>query len=325
MKRREFITLLGSAAAAWPIAVRAQQPAMPVVGFLNGQTASGFTHLAAAFRRGLSEAGFSEGQNVRIEYRWADGNLDRVRALADELVRQRVAVIAAGGGAHLIARDIMTIPIVFAIGGDPVKAGLVASINHPGGNATGVMVFTSDLEAKRLELLHELVPKDAIIGVLLDPKGQPAVQEQLQEISATARALGRQVHVLNVSTDTDMDQAFATVVERGITAVAVTGSPFFLNRRDRLLTLIDRHRIPAIFENREFTLAGGLMSYGTSVPDVYRRIGVYVGRILQGEKPADLPVLLPTKFDIAVNRKSAKALGIEFPISILLRADEVIE
>ena len=272
MRRREFITLLGGATVAWPLTARAQQPAIPVIGFLNGQTAAGFAYLAAAFRKGLGETGFAEGQNVHIEYRWADSNLDRIRSLADELVRQRVAIIAAGGGAHTIARDITTIPIVFATGGDPVKAGLVTSINHPGGNATGVLVFTTELEAKRLELLHELVPKDVIIGVLLDPKARPDVQEQVQQINTAASVLGRQIHVLNVSTDSDMNKAFATIVEQRITALAVAGSPFFLNRRDRLLELIARHRIPAIFENREFTSAGGLMSYGTSVPDVYRQI-----------------------------------------------------
>ena len=324
MRRREFITQVGGAAATLPLAAYAQQ-ATPVVGFLNGQRAEGFAPMAAAFRQGLSESGFREGQNVRIEYRWADGDLDRVPILADELVRQHAAVIVAAGGAHRIARYEKKIPIVFATGGDPVKVGYVSSISRPGGNATGVLVFTTDLEAKRLELLHESVPKNAIIGVLFDPKSREDAQGQVQAINAAARALGRQIHVLNVSTDRDMDEAFATVSKRGVTALVAAGGPFFLNRRARLLELVGRLRIPAIFENREFTAAGGLMSYGTNVPDVYRQMGVYAGRILKGEKPADLPVLQPTKFDISVNLKTAKALGIEMPTSILLRADQVIE
>ena len=324
MKRREFLCVLGGA-AAWPLAAHAQQ-AMPVIGFLNGQTAAGFAHLVAAFRRGLAETGRVEGQNVAIEYRWADGQADRLPALADDLVRRRVAVLVlTGGGANIAKAATTTIPIVCAFGSDPVKLGLGASINRPGGNITGVSVFSSVLEAKRFELLHELVPKTVLIGVLLDPKFQSAAAEQLQEVQAAARTLGREIRIVNASTESEMDAAFAALVEMRVGALAVTGGPFFLNRRDRLLALTARHALPAIYENREFTRAGGLMSYGTSVPDVYRQIGVYTGRILKGDKPADLPFLQPTKFDVAVNMKTAKALGLEVPTTILLRADEVIE
>jgi putative ABC transport system substrate-binding protein len=326
VKRRQFITLL-SGAAAWPVAARAQQRAMPVIGFLNGQTAAGFAHLTDAFRGGLAEAGFVEGQNVAIEFRWADGQAERLPALADDLVRRRVTVLAAtGGGSEFAAKAATTtIPIVCTVGADPVKLGLVASLNRPGGNITGVSVFTSDLEAKRLELLNELVPKVAVIGVLLDPKFQSRADILLQEVQTAARILRREIRIVRASNDSDLDAAFAALVEMRVGALLVTGDPFFLNRRDRLLALTAQHALPAIYENREFTRAGGLMSYGTSVPDVYRQVGIYTGRVLNGAKPADLPFLQPTKFDIAVNLKTAKALGLGVPTTILLRADEVIE
>jgi putative tryptophan/tyrosine transport system substrate-binding protein len=324
VRRREFITVLGGA-AAWPLGARAQQPAMPVIGFLNGQAPTAFTHLVAAFRQGLSQAGYVEGQNVAVEFRWAEGHIDRLPALTDDLIRRRVAVIIATGGAHLAAKAATAaIPIVCSFGGDPAKLGLVESINRPGGNITGVSVFTSDLEAKRLELLHELVPKDAMIGVLPDPTFSDA-DAQLKEVQSAARALGRKIRILNASSEDEIDRAITAVIEMRAGGLAVVGNPFFLNRRDRLLTLTRLHAIPAIYENREFTVAGGLMSYGTSVPDVYRQIGAYAGRILKGEKPADLPILQPTKFDIAINLKTAKTLGLDVPTSILLRADEVIE
>ena len=327
MKRREFITLLGGAAltlATAPREGRAQQ-ARPVIGFLNAQTAVGFAHLVTAFRNGLGETGLREGENVAIEYRWADGHHDRLRAMADELIRRRVSVIVATGGAQVVAhKATTTIPIVASFGGNPVDLGLVASINRPGGNLTGVSVLNTDLEAKRLEQLHELVPKDAILGILIDPTF-PDAQNQLQQVEAAARTLGRQVRVLNISNDGEINKIITVVADQRISALVVVGSPLFLNRRGHLLAVIAQLRIPAIFENREFTQAGGLMSYGTSVPDVYRQVGVYTGRVLKGERPAELPVLQPTRFDISINLKTAKALGIEVPTSILLRADEVIE
>jgi putative tryptophan/tyrosine transport system substrate-binding protein len=325
MRRREFIALLGGAAAALPLVASAQQVAMPVIGFLNGQAPAGFTHLVAAFRQGLNQAGYIEGQNVAVEFRWAEGHPDRLPALADDLIRRQVAAIVATGGAHPAAKvATTTIPIVAALGGDPVKVGLVESINRPGGNMTGVSVFTTVLEAKRLELLHELISKDAIIGVLLDPTFSDA-DVQLREVQSAARALGRNIRILNARTEDEIHHAIKAVVEMRVGGLAVVGNPFFLNRRDLLLTLTKHHAIPAIYENREFTAAGGLMSYGTSVPDVYRQVGVYAGRILKGEKAADLPILQPTKFDIAINLKTAKSLRLDVPTSILLRADEVIE
>jgi ABC-type uncharacterized transport system substrate-binding protein len=324
MRRREFIGLLGGA-AAWPIAASGQQQSMPVIGFLNGQTASGFMHLAAAFRAGLTEDGFAEGRNVRIEYRWADGDRQRMRVLAEELIALRVGVLVATGGAHLAAKAATaSIPIVCSISGDPVKLGLAASVNRPGGNLTGVIVVTAVLEAKRLEMLHELVAASTEIGVLVDPSFD-SFQEQIEEVKRTARALGREARIVHAGSDGELDAAFANLAERRVGGIVVTGTPFFNNRRDRLLTLSARFGRPVIYENREFTAAGGLMSYGTSVPDVYRQIGVYAGRVLKGEKPADLPFLFPTRYDIAINLKTAKSLGVEVPTSILLRADEVIE
>ena len=325
MRRREFIALLGGA-AAWPVAVRSQQPAMPVIGFLNGQTAIGVTQLVDAFRRGLAETGYVEGQNVAIEFRWAHGQSDRLPALAADLVRRRVAVLVGTGGAHLAAKEATTtIPIVCSIGSDPVKLGMIDSLNRPGGNISGVSVFSADLEAKRLELLHELLPKGPSVGVLIDPKFQLSADIQLQEVQAAARKLGQDIRIVQASTESELDTAIATLVEMRVSALLVTGGPFFLRRRDRLVELTAHRALPAVYESHEFTRAGGLMSYGTTVPDVYRQIGVYAGRVLKGEKPADLPFLQPTKFDIAVNLKTARTLGLEIPTTILLRADEVIE
>ena len=325
LKRREFISLLGGAAATWPLAARAQQPTMPVVGFFNGQSPGAFAHLIGAFHRGLNETGYIEGQNVTIEYRWGEGYVDRLPALARDLVRRQVAVIVAAGGAHLEAKAATSnIPIVFTTPGEPIKEGLVASFNRPGGNATGVSVFTVTLEAKRFELLHELVPKAATIGVLLDPTFS-SVDLQSLEVHTAARATGHEIRVLNVSTDGDIDEAFSNLVEIRAGGLVVSGNPFLNSKRDKLIALAARDAIPTIYEPRESTIAGGLMNYGPSITDVYRQLGVYTGRILKGEKPANLPVLQPTKFDLLINLKTAKALGIEVPPTLLARADEVID
>ncbi len=325
MKRRQFITLLGGATIPWSLAARAQQLPMPVIGFLNGQSPGTYAPFVAAFRQGLSQAGYVEGQNVSIEYRWAEGHYDRLPALASDLVQRRVTVIVAAGNAHGAAKAATTtIPIVFSAGGDPVKLGLVTSLNRPDGNLTGVSVLTSTLEAKRLELLHELLPKAALIGVLLDPAFS-AADAQLREIQTAAQALGQQLRIVHASNEGDLEGAFATLADGPVGALAVVGNPFFLNARTSLLALAARYALPTIYESREFTKAGGLMSYGTDIPDVYRQVGIYTGRILKGDKPADLPIVQPTKFDMAVNLKTAKVLRVDVPTSILLRADEVIE
>jgi len=324
-KRREVVALLGGAATTWPLAVRAQQPAMPVIGFLNGQTSNEFTHLMAAFHRGLNEGGFVEGQNVAIEFRWAERKYDRLPALAEDLVRRQVSVIVGTGGAHgeAIAAS-RSIPIVCSFGGDPVRAGFVESINRPGKNVTGVITLSTDLEGKKLELLHPLIPRPALIAVLLDPKFSEA-EVQLKEVQSAARLLGRQIKVINASSEGQIDTAFAELVQMRAAALVITGCPFFNNRRDQLAALATRHAIPTIFHERESVHAGGLMSYGTDIPDVYRQIGSYVARILKREKAADLPVLLPTKFNMAINLQTAKALGLDVPPTLLALADEVIE
>jgi len=328
MRRRQFITLVGGAAAAWPLAARAQQRALPVIGYLSGATLKAMREYVAAFHRGLADAGFFEGRNVAIEYRWAEGHNERLPALATDLVRREVAVIVVGSstpGALAAKAATQTIPIVFQIGTDPVKVGLIASLARPGGNLTGITVINVELIAKCLELMHNLMPPATTIAVLVNPANIPQTATEKVVLEDTARALGARMMILNASNLSEIESAFATLVGERVGALVVSGENFFLTHCDRLVELAADHAVPTVYANREFVAAGGLMSYGTSLSDANRRVGVNTGRILKGEKPSDLPVEQITKVELIINMKTAKALGITFPLPLLGRADEVIE
>jgi putative tryptophan/tyrosine transport system substrate-binding protein len=326
MKRREFVTLLGGTAATWPLAARAQQRAMPVIGFLNGGSPDGYAHQVVAFRQGLKETGYVEGQNVAIEYRWANGQYDRLPALAADLVRRQVSVIAATSTpANLVAKaSTSTIPIVFTTGDDPVQLGLVASLNQPGGNVTGATTLNSELVPKRVELAHELVPSATVIGLLVSPRN-PSAEALTRASRAAAAALGLQLEVQNASTEAEVDDAFTSFVQKRAGALVIGGDAFFNSHAELLAALAMRHLVPAIFQGHNFAAAGGLMSYSGSLDDIYRLAGVYTGRILKGEKAADLPVVQSTKVELMINLKTAKALGITVPLALSGRADELIE
>ena len=327
MKRRDFITLVGGA-AAWPLSARAQTATLPIIGFLDGGSLETRRGRVDSFNRGLNESGYIESQNVAIEYRWAQDQSDRLPALAAELVDRHVSVIVTASGipAALVAKAATaTIPIVFQVGFDPVKAGLVASLNRPGGNVTGVANISGELNAKRLELLHELSPNAGLIAVLVNPANPLNAETTPQEVQAAAQALRLQTLVLRASTASEIDAAFPTLVQQGAKALFIANDAFLNNRSDQLAALSARHRVPAIYEYRESVMAGGLISYGASIPDLFRQVGLYAGRILKGEKPADLPVMQPTKFELAINLKTAKALGLTVPDKLLVAADELIE
>jgi putative ABC transport system substrate-binding protein len=330
MRRRDFITLFGGAApcsVAWSLAARAEQPAMPIVGFLSGRSLADSVAEVRGFHRGLAETGFIGDKNVAIQFRWADGRYDRLPALASELVGERVAVMAAvGGGASGLAAKAATasIPIVFASGGDAVKIGLVTSLNRPGGNVTGVNIIFGALGAKRLELLHDLVPAPGALGMLVNP-AYPSAAIEVQDVEAAARKLGRSIHVFNARTERDIEPAFSDFAEKNVKGLLVADDPFFQGQRPRIIGMAGHRGLPTIYFSRDFVDAGGLMSYGPNLVDAYRLVGVYCGRILKGEKAADLPVVQPTRFELVINLKSARALALDVPPTLLTIADEVIE
>jgi putative ABC transport system substrate-binding protein len=327
MRRREFIKSIGGSVVAWPLAARAQQSTQLVIGFLSTRSRDESARLLSAFQRGLAEGGYTDGQNVTIEYRWALSRYDRLEALATELVRRPVNMIVAVGGepsTRAARAATATIPIVATFSSDPVASGLVVSLSRPGGNLTGISDLSTTLEPKRLGLLHELVPQAAIIAVLLNPTF-PSASQQLKDLEGAARAIGAQLHMLRVSTDEEVELAFASIAQLHVPALIVAADAFLLTRRDKIVELAARHALPGMYFFRDYVLAGGLMSYGTDLADAYQQIGNYAGRVLKGAKPADLPIMQPTKFELLINLKTAKTLGIEIPANLLARADEVIE
>ena len=326
MRRREFITLISGAAVAWPIVARAQQPAVPVIGFLGSRASGEDPQLLTAFRLGLKDSGYVEGQNVAIEYRFAENQYNRLPTLAADLVQRRVALIAANGPAAQAAKAATsTIPIVFTVGFDPVEVGLVASLNRPGGNVTGVSILDVQLGAKRLELLHELVPKAAIIAVLVNPADPVRAANISTAVQTAARTLGLQSNVVQASSERDFDAVFASLLQMRADGLVIGGEPFFNSRGKQLGALSARHKVPTIFQFREFAAGGGLASYGASLTDSYRQVGIYAARILKGERPADLPIVQSSKFELVINLKTAKSLGLIVPAKLLFTADEVIE
>ena len=327
MRRRIFIAGFAGAAVAWPFAARAQQSPLPVIGFLHSASPEPFAKFVAAFREGLKDAGYVEGQNVAIEYRWANGQYDRLPVLASDLVKRQVAVIATAGGspsALAAKKATATIPIVFSVGDDPVKVGLVASLNHPGENITGMSLVIGALDAKKLDLLHEIVPKATVIGVLENPT-LAAVKDRLSNVQEAARSIGQPIQVFYASDEPALEATFSRLAQSGVGALVVGADPFFNSRRDQLVALAARYTIPAIYETRDYVVAGGLMSYGTKLAEGYHQVGIYTGRILKGEKPGDLPVVHASKFELVINMKTAHALGLAVPNSMQLLADEVIE
>jgi putative ABC transport system substrate-binding protein len=327
VKRREFITLLGGAAAGWPLAARAQQRTMPVIGLLSSRSRAVDAPIIAVIRQGLNETGFVDGQNVAFDYRWAEGQYDRLAGLAADLVRRQVAVIVTIGGevsAAVAKAATATIPIVFATGTDPIRSGLVTSLNRPGGNITGVSTFQVQMEPKRLELLRELLPHATTTAVLMN-QNNPTTEIRLNDIQTAARSVGQEINILNASTSRDIDAAFAKLAQMRADALLVASDPFFFTRAAQLVVLAARHAIPSLYSRREFAAAGGLMSYTANYDESYRLLGVYAARILKGEKPGDLPIQRPTKFELVINLSTAKALGLEVPPTLLARADEVIE
>jgi putative ABC transport system substrate-binding protein len=325
-RRREFIGLLGGAAAS-PLAARAQQPAMPVIGFLGSESPNQYAGRLHAFRQGLNEAGFVDGRNVTIEYRWAQSQYDRLPALAVDLVRRQVTVVVATTTPAMLTAKAATtaIPIVFLTGSDPVEVGLVASLSRPGGNMTGVANLTVEVGSKQLELLHELVPSARVIALLVNPTNRILAETLSRHLEAAGNAISQQIRIVSAGTERDIDATFAGLVQQGVGALVVGNDPFFNSRPDQLVALAAHYKVPAIYAYREFTVAGGLISYGSSLADAYRQVGIYTGRILKGEKPADLPIQQSTKVELVINLKTAKALGLTVPLPLLGRADEVIE